>query len=70
MSKNAKVNGTVEPWVGTRDVARHLGKPVSWVHDNAERLGIPRVKLSNQYRYRLSEVDAWVMRFATGVGSE
>jgi len=48
-----------EPWVTTEDVARHLGKPVSWIYNNAHRLGIPRVKIGNQLRYRLSEVDDW-----------
>jgi predicted DNA-binding transcriptional regulator AlpA len=51
--------GQPEPWVTTRDVAEHLGKPVSWVY-GAQRLGIPRVKIGNQLRYRLSRIDEWI----------
>lgn len=49
-----------EPFATTEDVATYLSKPRSWVHDNAARLGIPRYKVGNHYRYRLSEVAAWV----------
>ncbi len=49
-----------EAWVSTEEIARHLGKPVSWLHQSAERLAIPRKRLGNQFRYRVSEVDAWL----------
>jgi excisionase family DNA binding protein len=60
--KQPKVATTVsvEPWVGTDQVAEWLGKPSSWLYNNAERLGIPRVRIGNQYRYKLSQVDAWL----------
>jgi excisionase family DNA binding protein len=44
----------------TAEVAAYLSKPESWIHDNAGRLEIPRFKVGTQYRYRLSEVEAWV----------
>lgn len=49
-----------EPWVSTEAVAQHLGKPVSWIHQAGERLNIPRRRLGNHYRYKLSEIDSWV----------
>ncbi len=49
-----------EPWVTTDVAATHLGKPPSWLHNNADRLNIPRRRLGNQYRYRLSQLDAWL----------
>lgn len=51
---------TIEPFVGTDDVAELIGKPTSWVHNNAGRLGIPRYRLGKQYRYLLSEVREWM----------
>lgn len=51
---------TAEPFVGTREVAAFLGKPVSYVYEHAGRLGIPRYKLGNQWRYLLSEVEDWL----------
>lgn len=52
--------GSVEPFVTTEDVAEFLGKPPSWLYNRAERLGVPRYRVGLQYRYRLSEVAAWV----------
>jgi excisionase family DNA binding protein len=49
-----------EQLMTTEDLAEYLRKPRSWVHDNQARLDIPRFKVGNQYRYRLSEVAAWV----------
>ncbi len=49
-----------EPFATTEDVAEYLSKPASWVHNNAARLGLPRYRMGNQYRYRLSEIAAWV----------
>lgn len=49
-----------ETFVGTAKTAAYLGKPQSWVHNNAERLGIPRYRVGNQYRFLLSEVQLWV----------
>lgn len=49
----------VEAFVGTAEAAALLGKPESFLYDNAARLGIPRVRLGRQYRYRLSQVAAW-----------
>jgi excisionase family DNA binding protein len=50
----------LEAFTGTAEVAQFLGKPESWIYDNARRLGIPRYKIGNQYRYKLSEVESWM----------
>jgi excisionase family DNA binding protein len=51
---------TIERFSTTAEAAELLGKPRSWLHNNAARLGIPRYKTGNHWRYRLSEVSAWV----------
>jgi excisionase family DNA binding protein len=51
---------TMEAFATTEDVANYLSKPPSWLHNNAARLGIPRYKVGKQYRYKISEVAAWV----------
>ncbi len=56
----------IEPFVGTEEVAAFLGKPPSWIYNRAERLGIPRYRVGLQFRYRLSEVAAWVERGRLG----
>jgi excisionase family DNA binding protein len=54
-------NTKPEQWVTVDDVARYLGKRSAWIYMNQKRLGIPRSKLGNHYRYRLSEVERWMM---------
>ena len=49
-----------ERWATQGETAEHMGKPVSWLHHEAAALGIPRYKIGNQWRYRLSEVDQWI----------
>lgn len=51
---------TIEPFVSTEEVCAFLGKPPSWLYNRAERLRVPRYRVGLQYRYRLSEVAAWV----------
>jgi len=51
---------TIEAYATTEEVADFLNKPLSWLHHTAGPLGIPRRKIGNQWRYRLSEVEAWV----------
>lgn len=56
----AQSTPNVEPFVTTEEVAAFLGKPPSWLYNRAERLEIPRYRVGNQLRYRISEVAAWV----------
>lgn len=49
-----------ERWVTTVEVAEHIGKPPSWVYANAARVGLPRRRIGQHFRYLLSEVDAWI----------
>lgn len=57
---------TFERWVTIQEVADYLIKPTSWMYNNMERLNIPRYKVGNHYRFRLSEVAAWVEGNAEG----
>ena len=50
----------MEQWVSTSEVAQHIGKPESWVYANARRLGMPRSRVGQHYRWKLSLVDAWM----------
>ncbi|MER7071021.1 helix-turn-helix domain-containing protein [Terrabacter sp. NPDC000476] len=49
-----------EAFVTTEEVANFLGKPSSWLYNNAHKLHVPRYRVGTQLRYRLSEVAAWV----------
>jgi predicted DNA-binding transcriptional regulator AlpA len=50
----------IEPLLTTEQLAEWLQKPRSWLDNNAERLGIPRLRLGRGVRYRLSDVVAWL----------
>ena len=53
---------TVEPWVTTEEIAHYLNKPSNWVRENSKRLGIPRVKIGRQWRYKKSQIESWLTR--------
>ena len=59
---------TRERFVTVEETAEYLGKPPSWIYNNAERLRLPRYRVGNQWRFRLSEVDEWV-RAGAGVSA-
>lgn len=50
----------IEGFATTEEVADFLNKPLTWVYGNAGPRGIPRYRVGNHWRYRLSEVAAWV----------
>lgn len=50
-----------EPFITTNEAARHLGKGRAWLYDNLERLTIPHARVGRQLRFRLSEIDRWVL---------
>jgi len=49
----------IEPWVTLQDVAKHLQVAEDTVHRWLKR-GMPATKAGRVWRFKLSEVDAWV----------
>lgn len=63
MSSTASTNGaepTAEPWVSVDDVARHLGVAKDSVYRWIEARDLPARKIGRLWKFRLSQVDAWV----------
>lgn len=57
---NNALNNT-ESWVGIEDAAEHLGVKPSTVRDWIKKgKGIPAQKIGKQWKFKLSELDAWV----------
>ena len=54
------MNTTVEPFVDGHAVAEFLGVSYKFLERHAEAKGLPRRKIGGRWRYRLSEVSAWV----------
>ena len=49
-----------ERWINLNEAATHLQVSKSFLYQKGEELGIPRVKLGNKYRYKKSDLDAWL----------
>jgi len=52
----------VESWVSVDAVAEHLGVARESVYRWIERRALPARKIGRHWRFRLSEVDAWVLQ--------
>jgi excisionase family DNA binding protein len=50
----------IESWVSVEDVARHLGVAKDSVYRLIEHKGLPAHKIGRLWKFKLTEVDAWV----------
>lgn len=50
-----------EGWINLGEAAAHLNVSKSFLYQKGQSLGIPRVKLGSKYRYKKSDLDAWLM---------
>jgi excisionase family DNA binding protein len=48
-----------ERWITLEEAAEHLSLSKSYLYQNV--LGIPRARIGNQYRYRISDLDTWLL---------
>lgn len=49
-----------EPWVSVDDVAKHLGVAKDTVYRWIEANGLPAHRLGRLWKFKLSDIDAWV----------
>ena len=54
---NQDANGR---WITLKEAAAHLNVSTSYLYQKGDSVGIPRYKIGNKFRYKLSELDAWV----------
>lgn len=50
----------IEPWVSVEEVAKHLGVAKDSVYRWIETRGLPARRVGRLWKFRLTEVDAWV----------
>jgi len=50
-----------ERWMKTEEAAEYLSVSTSYLYNRGTEIGIPRVKLGNGYRYRISDLDDWML---------
>lgn len=59
---------TTEPWASVDDVAKHLGVAKDSVYRWIEQKGLPARRVGRLWKFKLSEIDAWV--HAGGAGQD
>lgn len=57
-----------EPWASVEDVAKHLGTARDTVYRWIESKALPAHKVGRLWKFKLSQVDAWVE--AGGAGQD
>ena len=58
-----------ERWVGVEGVASHLGVAKDSIYRRIEKRGLPADRVGRLFRFKLSEVDAWVRQGNQGARS-
>ena len=53
-------NTNLEPWLSMNEISRHLGITRDTVLTWIEERGLPGVRIGRTWRFKASEVDAWV----------
>ena len=60
-------NEMTEPWTSVDDIARHLGVAKDSVYRWIERRNLPAHRIGRLWKFKISEVDAWVRAAGGGV---
>jgi excisionase family DNA binding protein len=50
-----------ERWITLKEAAAHLQVSASWLYQKGTRAGVPRTKIGNTYRYRISDLNRWLI---------
>lgn len=50
-----------EPWVDIHRAAEHMGIKSSWLYANGDRAGIPVARVGRARRYRLTDLDRYLV---------
>jgi len=59
-----------EPWVGTSEVALHLGVKVDTVRKMIKSKTIPCHRVGKLWKFKISEIDTWVKSGCAGEGEK
>lgn len=49
-----------ERWITLKEAAAHLNVSRSWLYQKGEKAGVPRARIGSKYRYKASDLDAWM----------
>ena len=54
------MNTTVERWYSMKEITEHLGVSRDTVLNWIEKRNMPAVKIGRLWKFKISEVDAWI----------
>jgi excisionase family DNA binding protein len=57
---------SIEPWIGAEDLALALNVSTDWVYEKAASGELPSYKFGGHRRFRVSEVEDWASKCASG----
>ena len=57
-----------EPWVGTKEVAEHLGVTVETIRKLIKLQKIPCHRVGKLWKFQISEINEWVKSGGAGEG--
>ena len=49
-----------ERWISLEAAAAHLSVSKSWLYQKGQAAGVPRARIGTKYRYKTSDLDAWM----------
>jgi excisionase family DNA binding protein len=49
-----------ERWITLKEAAEHLNVSRSWLYQKGRLAGVPRARIGTKYRYKTSDLDAWM----------
>jgi excisionase family DNA binding protein len=61
MAQSSVNSAHAEPWTSVEQVAQHIGVAKDTVYRWREHKGLPAHRMGRLWKFKLSEVDQWVM---------
>ncbi len=50
----------IEKWVGLEEIADHMGISKDTIRNYIKKEQIPYYRIGKQYKFKISEIDAWI----------
>ena len=50
----------IEKWVGLEEIAEHMGLSKDTIRNYIKKGQIPYYRIGKQYKFKISEIDAWI----------
>jgi DNA binding domain, excisionase family len=55
-----RMDRDIEKWVNLEEIAEHMGLSKDTIRNYIKKQQIPYHKIGKQYKFKISEIDAWI----------